>query len=344
MVVDGWDKPLEEMTYLDGLLLENRGLVDTARLLCPSCHHPIRASQLGPDNREWVAAYPDRRTIEGFQVSPFDLPDYHTPVSLLRKMIEYRSEVGHFRNFALGLAYSDATNSILDEKVLENRVLTPISPDQAKAAGISGCVAGLDVGKTSWFVVGKYVYPGTLHIFWMEQIRLGLSGEGLVERVQELLESYRVIRFVTDAMPYTDSIMRIQRSMPEGWVLPAFYSLQDKKLPPYQIMEKDQSIQLNRTKTLDITCKMVNSSQVKFPVMTELDTARKHFQAIKRVERTDEGEHSVNWVDNGDDHYTHALNYCLVAMDIISQDFAVSFAPVPSVHQVEVGSKFVATH
>ena len=127
--------------------LDERGLLPTAKILCESCHEPITKDNLRFEHREWVAEFPSRLYQEGFHVNPFDLPDYHTPESILRKLIDYRNNINHFHNFVLGLAHSDASNSIIDELVEGAITVRPIAPEEAENGAISGCVAGLDVGK-----------------------------------------------------------------------------------------------------------------------------------------------------------------------------------------------------
>lgn len=110
--VTGYDRTMDEISYSQVNDLETRGLLNTAKLLCEKCHKVITKDNLMPEYRDWVEESPTVKHIEGFCVSPFDLPDYHTPSSLLRKRLEYKEEEGHFRNFTLGVPYSDSSNSI----------------------------------------------------------------------------------------------------------------------------------------------------------------------------------------------------------------------------------------
>ena len=346
VVVQGWDNAMSELTYLDALMLMERGLLQTARLLCPSCHAEITRDNLQPNYRQWVAEYPSRTFVEGWHVSPFDLPDYHTPESILRKLISYQTNINHFRNFVLGLPYSDATNSVVDAKVAEYTTVRPITPEQAEAGMVSGCVAGLDVGMTSWLVIGKPDYSGRrMDIVWVEHIRLqaGLEEDYLKTVVIKRLSQYKVVKLVCDSLPYTPSILSIQASRPEGWVLPNFYTLNDKKLPLMTVDEKDYIVRSNRTKTLNLTAKKINSGHFCWPMMEETKTVRKHLQGMKRIDRVlDDGEEESNWVKSGDDHYFHAANYCSMAEDLVVQEFgAVAGIPTPSIKEVIVGSNAV---
>jgi hypothetical protein len=334
---------MEDLSYIDAASLDERGLLATAKMLCESCHGVITKDNLRADYREWVAEYPSRAHQEGFHVTPFDLPDFHSPESILRKLIDYRNNVNHFHNFVLGLAHSDASNSIIDESVKSATTIHPITPEAAERGGVSGCVAGLDVGRTSWLVIGKpnYVTKG-IDVVWVEQIRLkGDEDDDLKQTILKRLRQYGVVKLVSDALPYTPTILAIQKSMPVGWVLPNFYTLRDKKLPLYVINEKDHVISSNRTKTLNLTVKKINAGEIQWPIVEEMATVRKHLQGMKRVDRiTDAGEEESEWIKSGDDHYFHAANYLVMASELV--DIGVGgWAPVPSISEVVVGSKHI---
>ena len=342
VVVKGWDKPMDEMTYVDAMGLDKVGHLKSAKLLCENCHGVVTKANLMPDYREWVASYPSRTSKEGWHISPFDLPDYHTPQSILMKMIDYGNNVNHFRNFVLGIAHSDASNSVLDTAIDESTVIRPVPPEQAAAQGIRGCVAGLDIGKTSWLIIGKPDFvTRNIDILWVEAIRLrDDTGNDLVSTVLQRIAQYKVMRMVCDATPYTDSILTIQERMPEGWVMPNYYTQNDKKLPMYVVNEKEWSLSSNRTKTLNLTAKKANMQTFRWPTLPEMSTVRTHLQGMKRVDRIgDTGEEESDWVRSGDDHYFHALNYMNMAFEIEAEQCG-GWSPVPTVKEVVVGETF----
>lgn len=344
-VVEGFDRPFEEMTHYDVEDLEVRGLVDTARLLCEKCHQPV---DLGPENREWVAAHPDREA-RGYSVSPFDLPNYHTPPAIMRKLKQYKDRTGHFRNFTLGLSYADSSNSILADRVTENTVLQGVPPDMSAPVGVSGCVAGLDVGKTSWFLVGKPTGYGRIDVLYAEAISLrGSDDETLETRVSALLSAYRVALMVCDAQPYTDTMLRIQKAFPEQTVLLNTYTLRDSKVASYLINEKDWTVSSNRTKTLDVLVKKVNSGKFRFPKIGEMAVVAKHLQGTKRIDRVlDDGDVESEYQKVGEDHYAHSLNYLNLAAEILEDGSVISgFSALPTLTfaQAHVGRVYENTN
>jgi hypothetical protein len=337
VVVKGYDSSMEDITYTDVQDLEERGLLNTAQLLCEHCHKPITQANLGPDYREWVAERPHVLHSRGWAVSPFDLPSLHSPASLLRKKLEYQDEEGHFRNFSLGLPYADASNSVLPNAVKDNTCLSPVYPDSASAYG---CVAGLDVGKTSWLVIGKPV-GRELHVIWAERIQIKAGDEDLLfTTVVERLKQFRVLRFVCDGLPYTDTVLRIQARFDPGLVLPCGYTLTDKRLPMYKIQDSDHSLAANRTKTLDFIVKKINNGLAKFARFPELHTLTTHLQGMKRVDKLDNTSNwTSDWVKSGPDHYFHALNYMNMAASMVEETWDTAWAPPTTIVQAQVGRK-----
>ncbi len=341
VVVQGYDNSMEEITYLDVQDLEDRGLLKTAKLLCEHCHNPVSQQDLGPDRREWVAEKPHIVAREGYSVSPFDLPAYHSPTSILRKKIQFKEEEGHFRNFTLGLPYADASNSVLPDAVRKNTILLPAYPGTTNHYG---CVAGLDVGKTSWLIIAvPYRVSGVteLHVIWTEQIKVNQQSEDqLFSTVVERFRQFRVVKAVCDAMPFTDTILRIQAQFAEQLVLPCMYTLTDRKLPNFQVKDSDNSLEANRTKSLNSLVKRVNNNLVKYAKTPDIKTLESHLQGMKRVDRLgDDGTWKSEWVRSGPDHYFHALNYTNMAAEMCEDILHTGWAPVPNVVQAIVGGR-----
>lgn len=344
-IIKGWDKVITELTAVDLVHLDNRGLLSSAQILCPKCHNPMTKQNLGPDHREWVAESPHVLRLSGWQVSPFDLPEYHSAESLFRKLIELTDlQINHWYNFALGLPYSDSSNSVAKGAVDNNKIVTPIPPEIAETGGISGCVAGIDIGKISWITIGK-VINNTLHVVWCEQIRLrDEDGGDLKSRVLYLLAAYKVIVAVSDALPYSDVILEMVAARP-GFKA-AEYSIRDKTLPMVMCdMENSEGdnaiVKMNRTKTLSYLVKRINSNQIKFPVMDETDLVGSHLKSLKQIERVkDNGETVKEWVSTGPDHYGHSLNYLNTAATLSAQVYSSGIVVPVSLRSVEVGSKY----
>lgn len=335
VVVPGYDGDMAEVSYLDVLGLDERGLTEKAQLLCEACHGEITKENLGPEYREWVAEFPHVKHLRGYSVSPFDLPDYHTPTSILRKKLEYKEEERHFRNFTLGLAFADASNSVLPGIVKANTELSPCYPDSNASYGM---VMGLDVGKTSWLTVGKLMGEH-LHVVWTEQIRLNANQEDeLFSTVLLRMRQFNVIKFVCDAMPYTDTMLRIQGRFAPGQVLLCTYTLTDRRTAICNVRESDYTLETNRTKSIDAQVKKLNTNRVKFARVPDTNLIEAHLQGMKRVDRaTDKGEVSSDWLKTSPDHYFHSLNYLNLAARLVETVWATAWSPGVSIVQAKVG-------
>lgn len=340
VVIDTWDQPMGELTAVDAQVLDDKGLLKSARMLCPNCHSEVTKANLLPEYREWVAECPDVTRMSGWHCSPFDLPAYHTPYTLCRKLIETGdAHYNHFVNFALGLPFVSALNSVRDTAVAENTVVAPILPEQATYS-VSGCVAGIDIGKTSWIVIGK-VIDTHLHILYAEQIRLRQAdGSDLESRILELMKAYRVTLCFMDSYPYTDVLLRLIARYPA--LKGVDYSVREKALEMMVVRDDIDTVKMNRTKVLNYLVKRVNTGQIKFPKMPETAVITSHLKAIRQVQQTKEsGEVVEVWVETGPDHYAHALAYCNMAAQSLMDSYTTGFAMPPTIKQAQVGSKYV---
>ena len=339
VVVQGFDRSMHELAYTDVLDLDERGLLSTAQLLCPHCRNEITQANLQPEYREWVAESPAIRHTQGFSVNPLDLPEFHSPESILRKRLNFADEQGHFYNFVLGLPHDSSSNSILPSAVRDNTTLNQVQPGST----ISGCVAGLDIGKTSWLTIGKPVRINgveELHVLWAEQIRVdGNNVDNLFNTAVERFKQFGVVKAVIDSAPFWDTIIRIQAQFPEGLVLPAMYTLTDRNMPSYSVKETDWIVSVNRTKSIDYLVKQVNTGKVKFADFQEINTVAAHLQGMKRVERMDTstGKSVERWQKIGPDHYFHSLNYLTLAASMITSGEYTNFAPRVSIKEAFVG-------
>lgn len=341
IVFKGYDVNLKEVSAVELETLDTKGIIDTAILLCPSCHNPLTRANLQPEYRQWVAEFPNVRAQEGWQVNPLDLPNYHTPVSLVRKRISYGDEIGHFYNFTLGLTYADASNSVLETAVKVNTILSTMFPDSANTAG---CIAGLDVGKTSWLTVGKLMRIGDeehIHIFWKEQIHVKQYGEAdLVTTVYKRVQQFKIVKLCVDSMPYTSDMLRLQSMLAEGQCLLVSYTLQDKKLPDFVVDDKKWEISANRTKCFNNLVKKVNTGLIKYDDHPETIILEKHLQGMKRVDRLlENGDVESNWEKVGPDHYMHSLGYLNMAASMVQAGIYTGFSVPFTVREAIVGKK-----
>lgn len=318
--IPGFTSDVRHFTKED--LLNPRFDVDMAYIVCEKCGNPL---DYGCAAREWVAKHPDRAQTS-YQVAPWDLPKYNTVCGVIRQMANYE-RYADWVNFVLGLPYEDADNAFLVDIVRSHSVLAPVTPQ----AGARGCVLGLDVGKTSWVLIGRPVGKG-LEVIWAEQIS-ALSGEdALKSRVKELIYDFGVLRGVVDAGPDFSTALGLIDAFPEV-IFACYYTRQGQKtLNTFQVDAENNTLNANRTKTLDALARKVNLGYVQFPKMDEAKIIAEHLGSLKRVEQAnDEGEVQAKWVkvESQPDHYAHALNYLHIAALMLTQGLGLLVVPTP---------------
>lgn len=328
--IPGFEGTLAELDRSD--LYSAKVKPDEAFLRCPNCRTPVHWQDLcDPSKRRWVAAKPDANRA-GYQVYPFDVPTYNTLPKVIRQIEEYES-VSDYYNFVWGLPHESADRTFMESAVRGNirNCFIPPDEDALDIQKMYGTVMGVDVGKTSWIMIGKPSGKFGLQVIYMEHFRQTTEGS-IKERVKTLAKHYGVVRGVIDAGPdFSTSQGVVWESNPmQFWA--CYYVNQSKaKIDNLTLKEDEGVVTANRTGTFDALSKAVNGGLIQFPQCDDTETMVKHLKALKRVETVDdEGERLARWVKVDDDHYAHALNYMNMAATMLSDRyFNAPVAAVP---------------
>lgn len=325
VVLPGYDEPLLNWCKED---LANPDYdVASAWLRCPSCHGRLDTETLAdPARREWVHAFEDRE-LRGYQVLPFDVPTINPVTRTLQQIDEYERKAD-WVNFKVGIPHEDAETSFIRDTLQRYATAAAQLPPEAGATVASGCVAGLDVGKTSWFVVGKRV-GNELLVIHAERIRQ--TGEGyLVTRVLELMGMYGVIKLVVDSAPDFSTALALINQTRHGQVWAAYYVRTGKKdLSNFSLNEAEQVITIKRTQSLDDLAKQVNGGRLRLSRHPETATIIEHLTNLKRVTRDDsQGDQVASWVSTGEDHYAHAIHYLITAEALCNLKSTTDVVPI----------------
>lgn len=315
VVIPGYDDKIISLEKEDLLNLSYQ--FDKAYLKCPSCSRPIRASALeDPSRREWVHEFPELAE-SGFQVMPFDVPAVNPLTKTLTAIADYATKAD-WVNFEMGLPYEDAETSFMQATIKANTTLQWVKPREMAA---HGCVAGMDVGKTSWLLIGKPNGKGTdgngVDVIHAEQIRQ--DGEGkLVKTVLKRLKEFGVVKMVVDAAPDFSTALSLISQTRVGMVYGAYYVRKAKTaFANYDMKEVEQLVSADRVKTFDVAAKSVNNGHTRFARMKEMAVIMEHTSNLKRVSSVDsQGEKQSMWVSTGPDHYGHALNYLHISASL----------------------------
>lgn len=301
-------------------LHDSRVDIDAAFIRCPSCRNPLDWSDVcDPQLRRWVHKKPDVKK-RGYQIQPFDVPKINTIARTLGYIADYDRKKD-WVNLKVGQPYEDAETAFIGELIkaytTDLQVYAPTGTDISGAVSVAGgCVMGVDVGKTSWAVIGKPI-DGKVKVIYKERIKQ--DGDNyLLKRIIFLSSCFGVIRGVIDAGPDFSTSKALVDRLDTWW---ACYYQRDnaKALDTVLYKEDERMISAYRTRCFDELVKRCNSGFFQYTHSPDDQLFIDHLTCMKRVENeNDAGEKHVLWHATGDDHYAHALNYMNMAYNMVS--------------------------
>lgn len=276
---------------------------------CPECG---KAPSLQIEHREWVCENPSENFVAaGYQVSPFDAPNIITPGYLIEASTQYK-KVTDFVNFNLGLAAEDADSTLLRSE------LVACICEVGEANSYSN-VMGLDMGLMCYCTIGTPTNEGGTRIIHTEVIPL----QNVSTRRVELAKQFRVRMTVVDAMPYTETVMRMQTQ--DDNLFAAYYT-NAKTIETHHVVEKDddedkmvnqlRQVNINRNQAFDGVMDLVRSGLLSKKSDENDELWITHMQDMKRVKQFNQDNELVYvWRKSlaGDDHFHHATLYMWIA-------------------------------
>ncbi len=328
----GFNGDIREFSYLNRKILDKVSL-DGAFVQCPKCKRPVNTHV---NYRSWECVNPDTKyTSVGIHITPFAGPNIITPSELIFRACKYTS-VSDFDNFGLGESFEDSSTGLTAKEIEKCFVGTQ---DFTPAF----TVMGLDLGGLSACTIGKPNGEGGLDIVHAELIPL----KSLRKRVKELRIKYKVINTVIDALPYTETVLRIQLEDPNSHAAIFGSSLE---LYTEKIKEDDEKsalsglrvVNISRERMLDYTASVVREGQVRYMnCESEQEAVVEHLTDLKRGKAYDKnGELVYKWKKSavGNDHYFFSLLYCLTAglMKGFGERFGANGFSVPLIQTIEV--------
>jgi hypothetical protein len=291
-----------------------------AQLLCPKCGKP---ANLQPSRREWVLENPsDTFEAHGYFVAPFDAPNLISVVDLLKASVAY-TKYSEFVNQNLGIEEEDAAEALTLSDL--NRAQLPEGTDMRSSQ--LHCM-GVDVGATSHITIGRITLEGEFIVCYREQVPLAMMDE----RMRKLSAEWKVVMTVMDSQPYTDLVMRFQKTYRN--LYGAVFS-NSKKLELFKVHmfdgEEDKgkmpihTVHIDRDKALDsllgiIKAGVKEGSKQEFqwvPISKDDDELfEKQLLDMRRVQEFDSNQELTwTWVKSKvqNDHYHFSLLYLYIA-------------------------------
>jgi len=272
---------------------------------CKKCHR-----QIDPSNGRWVPQYPSR-SIHGYWISQLSskLVD---PKTILDSWLFPERQIPkttktEVMNSKLGMAHIESENQLTEQQV---RNCMSTNPMDGRSEG--PCAMGVDIGNLFHVVIGIKLEGRFVRILRIAEVPEWND-------VHDLARDYNVQCAVLDKYPETHKAREFIKSEPfDGYLCE--YS---ENLTTSEVWDIDENqVKVNRTEILDRSDRIIRNREIELPRMSEtMESFVKH--AISNVKKLDKkkstGTPIYRYIQRGDDHFRHALNYFLLACTRVNE-------------------------
>ena len=297
--------------------------LDTHCYVCVKCKRPVSTQTrvMG----FWHPLYPENTRIRGYQLTQMVAP-WISATKMMNKLEDYKLEQ-LFMNYVIGLPYLGdnilLTDSDVDKCV--DRSITDIN-----ALTLDNVVIGGDWGNESWQIAlmpynGKVLVLDLLKITDRDKITND-ENPHIIRSVQ-FFRKWRATNGVYDAGYGKDRNFALLREFP-GRIYSCFYPaniMDATKDFSNRWQEESNKVSVDRTMTLKIAVKKFIDNEVVIPEWVAAsplyEQFRKHLTNLVSIKDISEDAKGVETITErigclpGGDHFGHAWNYGIVALD-----------------------------
>lgn len=297
--------------------------VDEAYVKCQKCGKDLWEDLMNPDQRRWVAKYPDVIDLSGYAMSPIDVPFYNDVPSIFKQLEGYTTQ--DHRNFVLGLDYEDANNSFI-ESVFESSNKAPyVNLQQADKATLSNIRIGIDIGKTSHITVGQRVNEERIDVINITTISMRGSSTPLYALIQAYIDTYNPDILVLDAAPDFTTPQTLISENRYGSVFGCEYRRSTSKVfSNTDAREEVGVVKADRSGTLTDLMELHNTGKIRYPdkeLCSEVEELKQHLSVTKKITIASELGDVVSFPKPDEpDHYCHSLNYMMIGDSMVESD------------------------
>lgn len=286
------------------------GLPHRARFGCSRCGRPWTDAERQYALRygAWNNAANDQ-VVTGFHISQMFSP----VVTAVRMVKQWQEAQGNpaalqvFHNSVLGLPYL-AEGARLEMSVMEDAIAR--SAGAAMASSGHGTAAGIDVGPQFLHVVITQPAGAMCRILFAGVV-LGWN------ELEKLLSTYGVQSYVIDAQPETHMARSMVQRRPGGWM--CYYRLGQAAQQHADVAQ--HILRMPRSETLDSLYRLWSTGKVIAPVNLPAAFVEQLRSLVRVVRQDRHGQPRVDYLEaGGPDHYAHAMNYCVLAMGMMSPE------------------------
>lgn len=226
-----------------------------------------------------------------------------------------------FHNSKQGLPYIPEGGQVTNEEI-DNAIRGHFKESQRPNVGTDRCIVmGVDQGKENHIVIVEYLLSGIdedlnaaalAKVLWMGK----KSGEdfGLLD---PLMREWQIRACVIDLDPGCNDARRFAKRF-RGYVYPCRYrrGVTGKEMQVSEEHTGAPVVTVDRTNWLDASMGRFHSDRIHLPADTSHEF-KEHMKALVRTyEKDDQGNPKAFYLNNGPDHYAHALNYAEIALPL----------------------------
>ena len=253
---------------------------------------------------EWVAQRVGRH--RGYHVPRLLAPALPAPrlVDEWRKAQTGAGLMQVFHNAVLGLPYLPEGGRLQRHELESAQAASPFRMAENSEAV---CVLGADVGPTWLHMVVVELGSGRPRVVWIGKTPAWNTLADLVRR-------FKVRSFVLDAQPETHLARKFVREFHQG--LLCYYHGAGEPV----VDAATKTVTASRTGTLDALYSKLRMGELLLPLDAPAEFIQ-HLESLVRVlRRGRDGElHAEYHETGGPDHYAHALNYALLAANVLTR-------------------------
>jgi len=254
-------------------------------------------------NGQWIAKYKNRET-NGYWLSQLFCV-WHNAAKIINDYQTKKRDV--FFNFTLGMPYEGS-----DVNVKSEHIMRCLSSNIAKP-GVKAM--GIDQGSIFYIVCGG--------VSGIERIYTVNNWDAVREEILKFSPDICVI----DGLPETNKVKDLQKEFGENRIYPAFYKdkPEDPRTVRWERRTTDKSataVYIDRFRSIDNLISKIVANKI--TIFTEINNPNveiliKHFESLYRTEETNRvGQTFYVWKSSSrQDHFVHAMNYWVVALDRI---------------------------
>uniref|UniRef100_A0A6M3J1B3 Putative terminase n=1 Tax=viral metagenome TaxID=1070528 RepID=A0A6M3J1B3_9ZZZZ len=274
--------------------------------VCRHCRNEIF-----PRNGRWVPLYPARtQDMVGRWISHLNSA-FVDPKEILDAYENPNTTKDSFYNLQLGMAYIDAENRLTKNQVYACCGLEPMQHGCSMQ-----CALGVDVGKHLHVVIGYKINEYTARIVKVARV-------SSFNDVHDLAKQYNVRTAVFDLYPEERKVREFQKNE-EFDVFGCDY-LEDQR-GPARWDYKNGLVRINRTEICDSSHTFVSDlDKLELPRKSaEIEQYAQEMINTAKVLQEDKetGKRVYRYKKLGPDHYRHATNYFLLALEKVGVSLA----------------------